>query len=674
MKEYVQSIRFLLLAGACAVGFAAQVSAEVNPKPFVVPELKTWTGSEGAFVPTGRVAYSGRGVKEVAELFAHEYELLTGTKLVVVSGKAKAGDISFALRKNKAEGEEGYTLNIDKSVSALANSLLGLKWASRTLLQMTEHSSAKDFSLPKGSTVDIPEYALRGFSFDVARKYVPMSYLRSLVKIMAYHKMNTLQVHLNDNGFSSFFDNDYMKTQSAFRLESSTFPGLTAKDGSYTKAEFIEFQKMAESYGVTIIPEIDVPAHSLAFTQFKPEIGSKEYGMDHLDLFKPETYEFVDALFKEYLEGDEPVFRGERVHIGTDEYKNATQEVMEKFRYFIDRYIKYVESFGKKAMLWGSLTASPGKTEVKSKDVWMNCWYNGYADPVEMKKLGYTLISIPDGLTYIVPAAGYYYNYLNCQYLYNNWTPAIIGSAKFEENDPSIIGGMFAVWNDHVGNGISVADIHDRVFPALQTMATKCWAGKNTSLPYEEYDRQRMMHSEAPGVNEAGRLPQGGFKADKVEAGCSLPIEKAGYGSTVSFTVDCKDEEKGTELFRSPSAVFYLSDPKEGKLGFSRDGYLNTFNYRLPKQGTVQIAVMCEHTRTTLYIDGKKKEVLEPMPVFVALDQNKFNPFMEGEQTAVPVMYRMDRKMNYQRTLVFPLHKAGNFKSAVSNLEVKASE
>src|SRR3712207_7162358 len=69
-----------------------------------------------------------------------------------------------------------------------------------------------------------------------------MSYLKDLVKVMAYYKMNTLQVHLNDNGFKQFFNNDWAKTYAAFRLESETYPGLTARDGSYSKAEFKEFQ------------------------------------------------------------------------------------------------------------------------------------------------------------------------------------------------------------------------------------------------------------------------------------------------------------------------------------------------------------------------------------------------------------------------------------------------
>ena len=49
---------------------------------------------------------------------------------------------------------------------------------------------------------------------------------------MAYYKMNTLQVHLNDNGFKQYFDNNWDKTYAAFRLESETYPGLTARDGS----------------------------------------------------------------------------------------------------------------------------------------------------------------------------------------------------------------------------------------------------------------------------------------------------------------------------------------------------------------------------------------------------------------------------------------------------------
>lgn len=81
-------------------------------------------------------------------------------------------------------------------------------------------------------------------------------------------------------------------------MECETFPGLAARDGYYTKQEFIDFQEEAAARFVEIIPEIDVPAHALAFSHYKSELGSKEYGMDHLDLSNPETYTFLDALLR----------------------------------------------------------------------------------------------------------------------------------------------------------------------------------------------------------------------------------------------------------------------------------------------------------------------------------------------------------------------------------------
>lgn len=102
---------------------------------------------------------------------------------------------------------------------------------------------------------------------------------------------------------------------------------------------------------------------------------------------------------------------------------------MEKFREFTDHYIRYVEGFGKQACVWGALTHAKGETPVKAENVIMSAWYNGYAEPKEMVKQGYKLISIPDGFLYIVPAAGYYYDYLNTEELYNSWTPAHVGKA-----------------------------------------------------------------------------------------------------------------------------------------------------------------------------------------------------------------------------------------------------
>ena len=467
--------------------------------------------------------------------------------------KAQKGDFVLSLKKDRELGKEGYTIDIDKQVNISAPKALGVYWATRTLLQIAEQSDNRQ--LPQGTIRDYPDYAMRGFVIDCGRKFIPMDYLRNMVKILSYYKMNVFHIHLNDNGFKQYFNHDWDKTYAAFRLECETFPGLTARDGYYTKQQFIHFQEEAEKQFVEIIPEIDAPAHTLAFSQYKPEIGSKEYGMDHLDLSNPETYAFMDALFEEYIGGNNPVFRGPKVHIGTDEYSNKDPNVVEQFRAFTDHYINYVEKFGKQAFVWGALTHADGKTPVKSDNVGMYAWYNGYAEPKEMVKQGYKLVSIPDGLVYIVPAAGYYYDYLNTEYLYNHWTPAHVGDVVFEEKDPAILGGMFAVWNDHVGNGISVKDIHHRVFPALQTVAAKTWSS-SVSVPYALFESNRKKLSEAPDVNQLARVGKGPglvYEANEVHCGMQLPYPEIGYNYTITFDLEAAQENYGAELFRSPT-------------------------------------------------------------------------------------------------------------------------
>lgn len=645
--------RYLMLVAACTL-FLGKSFAANNEKPFVIPELQEWRSAQGMFTPsaTSRIVYASKdpAVARVANQFAEDYETMFGRKLAVVQGRASAGDFVFSISGDKQLGEEGYAVKIADRVTVSAPKAKGLYWATRTLLQMTEQNS--DLALSKGSMRDYPDYAIRGFMMDCGRKFIPMNFLRDYVKMMAYYKMNTLQVHLNDNAFKQYFEHDWNKTYAAFRLESEFFPGLTSRDGYYTKKEFIDFQLMADSLGVEIIPEIDVPAHSLALTHYRPEIGSEEYGMDHLDLFKPETYQFVDSLFREYLEGRNPVFVGKRVHIGTDEYSNKKKDVVEKFREFTDHYIRFVEGFGKQACVWGALTHAKGDTPVKSENVLMSAWYNGYADPKEMIKQGYDLVSVPDGYLYIVPAAGYYYDYLNTEMLYKKWTPAHIGKEVFPEKHKQIKGGMFAVWNDHAGNGISTKDIHYRVFPALQTLAVKMWTGKDCKVPYETFNAARLSLSEGPGVNVAGRIgktPRAVYNQETLKPGTETGLKEIGYQYTVSFNITSVPEERGTELFRSPDAVFYLSDPVSGKLGFARDGYLNTFNYQFYPDEMASIAISGDEKSTRLYVNGQLKE-----------DLNIQKRFFNGGKDS----------MSYVRTLVFPLEKAGNFKSTITNLEV----
>ena len=623
--------------------FAAK--SVTNPRPYTIPAIHQWTGSTGSLTltPASRILYADVRLRTAAESLARDWQT-AGLSLTVCEGKKAAeGDVLFVYKPQKKLGEEGYTIDIAKGICIEATEQ-GALHAAQTLLQLGT-------TLPKGRIADRPDYPLRGLMLDCGRKYIPLSYLRNLVRTMAYYKMNTLHIHLNDNADPGYYHDNWDETYSAFRLESERFPGLTAEDGSYSKADFRQFVLEAAAMGVEVIPEIDVPAHSLAFSHYRPSLGSKEFGMNHLDLSNPAVIPFVDSLFAEYMEGPEPVFAGPRVHIGTDEYSNQRQETVEQFRALTDHLIHTVEAHGKQVALWGALTHAKGETPVKVDNVLMFCWYNGYAQPDSMHSLGYQMVSIPSRVVYIVPAAGYYYDYLNISSIYNNWTPAHIADKSFPERDPQIKGGMFCVWNDIIGNGIAVADIHHRVFPALQVIAEKTWAA-DTTRNCDEWRQLAQDMGEAPGVNDLGRYPKGIVLSESVvkpSSNHSIPF--IGWPYCVSFDVEAGEEVRGTALFRDNEAEFYLSDPVTGRLGFARDGYLFSFRHALRTGTKEHIAIEGDNRETRLYVNGKLVETLGP-------DQRT---------------YPKNKPFKMVRTLRFPLQRTdGILRSRVTNLKVES--
>lgn len=652
---------------------APAAAGAADSRPFTIPAVRQWRATSGQYRlgPQSRIVVTAPELGPLALRLASDLQTLTGLAPAVVHARrGAAGDILLQLQPQTRWGAEAYTIDISPRGVTLRGTQTGILHATQTLLQLLDRRllpATPTGTLPCGHIADSPDYPLRGMVLDCGRKYIPMDYLRRLVRTMAYYKLNTLSLHLNDNGFPTYFHDDWNETYAAFRLESERFPGLTAEDGHYTKAEFRQFVLDAAELGVEIIPEIDVPAHSLAFSHYRPSLGSKEFGMDHLDLANPAVIPFVDSLFAEYIDGTEPVFAGPRVHIGTDEYSNRRQETVEQFRALTDHLIHQIETRGKQAAVWGALTHAKGQTPVKVDNVLMYDWYNGYAEPDSMHRLGYHLVSVPDGMTYIVPAAGYYYDYLNIPNLYKNWTPANIGGHHFAERDPQIEGGMFAVWNDIIGNGIAVADIHHRTFPALQVIAEKTWRA-DTVRTCSQWQRLAATLGEAPGTDDLGRHPAGiVLEAPVVAPGSSRPLPHIGWPYRVSFDIqtpataadphaaagDATAEARGTALFRHDSTEFYLADPITGRIGFARDGYLFTFRHTLRPGTQEHIAVEGDHRETRLYIDGRLVETLRP-------DTR---------------LFPKNKPFTLVRTLRFPLrHTDSTLRSHVTHLRVENTE
>lgn len=638
--------------------------------PQVIPALQDWKGASGTLrLPAnGRIIISpqsGTQLSDAAATLASDLKEMFGYDYTVSAGKPMKGAICLTLGKeDKKLGAEGYKLDISNYVSIEAPAPKGVFWGTRTLLQMLYNQPD---GLQKGKAVDFPLYENRGFMLDVGRKFFTMDFLKQYIKIMSFYKMNEFQVHLNDNGFVEFFGNDWNQTYSAFRLECDAFPGLTAKDGSYSKQEFRDFQKMARRYGIEVIPEIDVPAHSLAFTHYNPRLAAdkKEYGMDHLDLYKKEVYDFVDTLFAEYISGDNPVFTGPFVHIGTDEYN--LKEV-EQFRSFTDRYLKYITKLGKQPRMWGGLKYMKGQTPVDVKDLYVNAWNYGWLDVETALRDGSNVINTCDAFLYIVPAAKYYHDFLNTKWLYESWTPEMMRREdKVQKGNPNFKGAMFAVWNDCVGNGISQQDVHFRAFPALQVMAEKLWKGDNSHVSYSEFEALCKRTPEAPGVNLLAKVdrPVQLTTPDDVLSltGTNVhPTKLAEIGYPYAVEFDIRTDSVPVVdaiLFKGPHSEFISNWTNTGKFAFRRDGYEFVFHdFRLPANQWAHIRVEGDHKGTTLFVDGKQIERLE------------------GRSREI---YNYKRKQKnriwYQETLIFPLQQIGDslmgFKGELKNLVCK---
>lgn len=511
-------------------------TAGTNAKPTVIPELAEWYGGnqKGSFSIGGNAAiYADPAFAAAAQALADDYNAEMGTNLTVVDNEGSA-NILFKTDSSSGLGEEGYIMEIgDNTLTVKAQENTGAYWATRSIIQIGELNTG---SIPKGITKDYPKYEVRSFSLDVARKPASMDMLEDVVKAMSYYKMNDFQVHLNDNLIfyeNAFFDgaeDARERAYTGFRLESDIvedepkgqMQDLTNEDLYYTKEEFRQFIETADSMGINIVPEIDAPGHSGAFTKVRPDLmlpeskvvsGRPARAGEQFDLSGDVTspdsqysksLAFVQSVWNEYLT-DNMFDSGMTVHIGTDEYYGQENA----FRHFSDDMIEFIQDTGRTVRMWGSLTqiAGDGTVDVRSENVQLNVWNTGYSNPKQMYNDGFDLINTLDGTLYMVPngggGRGGYGDYLNITSLYNNWEPNNFGGTVIPAGSEQMLGSTFAIWNDNIdtsAQGISEVDNFERFEDALPIVASKDW-GEGSDLTFDEVVETSDQLGDAPQSN-----------------------------------------------------------------------------------------------------------------------------------------------------------------------------
>jgi hexosaminidase len=311
--------------------------------------------------------------------------------------------------------------------------------------------------------------------------------------MLSWYKLDDLRLHLNDNVFGGG-NGDWRHNFAAFRLNSPKFPGLAAKDGSYSEQDIRQLVALGKAYGVTITPEIDAPAHALALTQYRPDLVSP-YSNEFLNISDPDTYTFLDSLWTEFL----PWFDTNQVSIGADEYASGDAN---NYRTFIDKEDDFLKSKGVTTRFWGSLDLMGGSVKVNN-DTIVELWDNRWQNPVTTVKAGFRVINANDINLYIVPHATGFHDFLDTRTLYDRWAPNIFdlnnSSLNLAPSDPHLLGSMFSDWNDMFG-AISQGDLYARVQPALPVLGQKMWGGPSTGLSYDAFEQLVGHLGPGPGV------------------------------------------------------------------------------------------------------------------------------------------------------------------------------
>jgi hexosaminidase len=473
-----------------------------NPAPQVIPSLREWYGGSGSFTltSTSRIVIDPADqtqLMDTARVFQSDLFNMVGRSLpIVITGSPGAGDFSLTLSSSDDRiGNEGYLFNVGDGVTISARTSTGIFYGTRTALQILQGDPTRS-SIPRGRARDYPKYQERGFMLDVGRKFFSIGFLEDEVRLMAWYKMNDFHLHFNDNAIGAGSNPDWMHQYAAFRLNSARFPGLASADGSYSQQDIRSLEQVARQYAVTITPEIDAPAHALAFAQYRPDLTSQKYPRDMLDLNNPGTFTFLNAIWNEFL----PWFDTTQVDIGTDEC--VPQEANGCLQ-FMNTYDAFMKQHGKSVRMWASLTKLKGNTRVNT-DIVLDMWDNRWANPLAMVKQGFHIINANDNLLYIVPGAGYFHDYLDTRLLYEQWEPYIFDfsnpAMNLEPGDPHVLGGMFAEWNDKLATVVSDADVQVRVNPAMQTLGEKLWSGTTTTRTYEQFFQAARQIGAAPGT------------------------------------------------------------------------------------------------------------------------------------------------------------------------------
>ncbi len=595
MKNTLTSLAAAALVIA-ATSCADKTCTTADNTPSLIPAPKEISVKEGCFTLSRGTAIaldeSDETLRGIARYFNEKTAPATGFELPVKS----SGKIKFTLAEDETLGDEGYHLTVKTNgITITAQKPQGIFYGVGTLLQLLPaeikskevQSDGVQWTIPCVDITDKPQFVWRGLMLDVSRHFFTKEEVMKFIDELAEYKMNVFHWHLTDD--------------QGWRIEIKSLPKLTevgawrAKrvgqwwhrdrlmpgekptyGGFYTHEDVKEVVAYAASRFVRVIPEIDVPGHSVAALVSYPElactkapasvnVGNKFFGEDEntLCVGKDFTFEFMDKVLTEVS----ALFPDDYVHIGGDECFKGFWHKCPRCRarmkaenlkneeelqsYFIHRMGDILKAKGKKLIGWDEILEGG-----LAPDANVMSW-RGMSGGIKAAKAGHHVVMTPTNHCYLdlyqgettVEPDTYSMCRLSDSYGFNPVPEGV--------PEEMVLGGQGNLWTE------SVPTFHHAEYmawPRGWALAEVLWSGPAQSDWDGFWPRveQHFLRADMADINHSRSMYNAIIRPYLMDGVLQVELDCEIKGTDIYYTFDNTDPDSHTPKYSSP-----LSIPKD---------------------------------------------------------------------------------------------------------------
>ena len=482
----------------------------------IVPKPLEMNLNQGAFrftKDTKLVAANDQ--TQVFEVLQNKFVSAAGWNLGVVNTAPSSNFVQ--LSTDVSLPEEAYNLKVtENQVIIYASGHNGFLYGLETIRQLLPVAiesknvvSNMNWDIPNVEIKDSPRFKWRGFMLDVSRHFFDKDYVMETIDQLAFLKMNTLHLHLVDDQGWRIEIKKYPKLTEVggFRVDQEDKPWNarptpelgkeTTYGGFYTQEDIKEIVAYAESRGITVVPEIEMPAHVMSAIAAYPELSCFQKPImvpsggvwPITEIYCPgkeTTFEFLENVLLEVME----LFPSRYIHVGGDEatktnwekcpdckkriQEEGLENVEELQSYFIRRMERFLSSKGRTLLGWDEILEgglAPGATVMS---------WRGVKGGLEASEAGHDVVMTPNSHCYF----DYYQGDQDAEPLawggnlplskVYQFDPVVEGMS--EEQAKHVLGGQANLWTEYVP---TKAQAEYMTYPRLAALAEAVWSSKD---------------------------------------------------------------------------------------------------------------------------------------------------------------------------------------------------